>query len=107
MPSHSIGQCKPCRDRGRDQPAVRLVGKEPFCNACWQGYEHGSKTCLLCGRGLRISNVAGYCSVCSQTGAAGKDIKEREAKRREEQKTGSRSDLAVDAGHVRETVQSG
>ena len=38
--SAGVTFCEPCRERGRKQPAYRIVFGTPMCKFCWRGDPH-------------------------------------------------------------------
>lgn len=78
MPNIQEHLCKPCFERGRQARAARKVGEEWWCDDCTLGRDKEVRQCRLCGKGLRQSSLNEYCALCSQSGAAKRDMKKRE-----------------------------
>lgn len=78
MPNIQEHLCKPCFERGRQARAARKIGETWMCNDCWLGKDAIQQSCKVCGNPLRPSNGSGYCSQCSQSGAAKRDMKKQD-----------------------------
>ena len=78
MPTLPVPLCEPCLRRNRQSRGERKVNGEWFCSLCFFGKGGEERHCRVCARTLRESNGSEYCSHCSQSGAAKRDMKRKE-----------------------------